>query len=106
MKIALSTGRLPPTPMLQIDAKTQSTTKPGDPAAALANMPTRSSVELKEIRLPQISLPKPKTIAPTSKPMFCDSGRKGPRKWNSVVTGVRMRPSVVSGSKEGGARKL
>lgn len=80
MKMALSTGKFPPTPMLQIDAKIHSKTYPGEPAAALANMPTMRSVELKETRLPQISLPRPKMTAPKRRPMFWDRGRKGPRK--------------------------
>ena len=55
---------------------------------------------LKETYLrPQMSDPTPKTTAPTSKPMFCPSLRKGPWKANSLTTGVKIRPVTIYGGK-------
>lgn len=45
-KTAESTGKLPPTPMLQTAAREQSATNPGEPPAANANTPVMKRVML------------------------------------------------------------
>lgn len=47
-KMALSTGRLPPTPTLQMAARTHRAVKVGEPAAAVAKMPTIKRVVLND----------------------------------------------------------
>ena len=95
-KTAESTGRLPPTPILQTAAREHNATESGDAPAETANKPVIKSVKLKanlakyahasksilrdkkkkEAHLrPQTSDPMPQKTAPTSKPMFCPSLR-------------------------------
>ncbi len=73
--------------MLQSDAKTHKAANVGDPAAAVAKIPTIRSVVLKDTLIfsfkceivcqfseshlrPQISDPMPKMIAPNNRPIF------------------------------------
>ena len=95
-KTAESTGRLPPTPTDQTAAREHSATALGEPPAEMPNMAVMSRVMLKEILLevglgcwykweiahlrPHMSHPTPQTTAPTSRPMFWPSLRKGPLK--------------------------
>jgi hypothetical protein len=97
-KTAESTGRFPPTPILQTAAREHNATESGDAPAETANTPVIKSVRLKanlqvgeisarfhinskrerekEAHLrPQTSDPMPQKTAPTSKPMFCPSLR-------------------------------
>jgi hypothetical protein len=111
-KTAESTGRLPPTPILHTAAREHNAIESGDAPAATANTPVIKSVRLKanlrarsqinfmrgkkEAYLrPQTSDPMPQKTAPTSKPMFCPSLRKGPLKANSLTTGVRISPVTI-----------
>jgi hypothetical protein len=115
-KTAESTGRLPPTPTLQTAAREHNVIESGDAPAETANTPVIKRVRLKdnldwrnkrtlpinfkrkekEAHLrPHTSDPTPQKTAPTSKPMFCPSLRKGPLKANSLTTGVRMSPVTI-----------
>jgi hypothetical protein len=108
-KTAESTGRLPPTPILHKAAREHNVIEFGEAPAESAKTPVMKSVRLKDnlcptktvhmsrdiekilketYLRPQTSDPTPKTTAPTSKPMFCPSLRKGPLKANSLTTGV------------------
>lgn len=98
----------PPTPTPITANKEASATKLGAPPAASPNIPAMAKVMLKDhlgitwnindsrsVRkylLPQISHPSPQNTAPTRRPTFEASDRKGPLKWNSLTTGARMSP--------------
>jgi hypothetical protein len=98
-KTAESTGRLPPTPILHTAAREHNVIESGEAPAERAKRPVMKSVRLKDnlcptrdvhmsqdiekllketYLRPQMSDPTPKTTAPTSKPTFCPSLRKGP----------------------------
>jgi len=69
-KMALSTGKLPPTPMDQSAAKIEIAAKFGLLAAIRPNTAVIPIVRLKAHRRPKMSHPKPQKTAPKSRPMF------------------------------------
>ena len=108
---AESTGRLPPTPTPMTANSDAKVRKLFDPPAARPKVPAIRSVILKDhLRylfhqpsepkalelsanlLPQISHPSPQKTAPTNRPMFKASDKKGPWNWNSDTTGARINP--------------
>lgn len=76
-KIAESTGRLPPTPILHKAAKVPIAAKFGDPADINPKTEVIPIVKLNAHLLPKISQPNPQKIAPASNPMFCDRESRG-----------------------------
>lgn len=53
---------------------------------------SRSSVETH--RLPHMSHPRAQNTAPTNKPMFSAKDRNSLWNWNSLTTGLKMRPPI------------
>ena len=77
--------------MLHSAANVPIAAKLGDPAAMRPKTAVTPIVRLKAHRLPKISQPKPQKMAPTRRPMFWASVRKGARVgWNSFLTGVKI----------------
>ena len=95
-KMALSTGKLPPTPTDHRAAKVPMAAKFGDPAAIRPKTAVTPMVRLKAHRRPKISHPKPQNMAPTRSPMFWARVRKGARfGWNSFLTGVKINDVTI-----------
>lgn len=111
-KTAESTGMFPPTPTPMTASKDASVTKFDEPPEARPKIPAINNVMLKDHlqaefryhsytfrcpgddtnRLPQMSHPRPQSMAPTRSPMFIASERNGPLNRNSAITGLKMRP--------------
>ena len=94
--MALSTGKLPPTPNDQKAAKQPMAAKLGDDAAIIPQTAVTPRVRLKAHLRPKTSQPKPQKTAPHSKPMFCARvSRGGVLGWNSFRIGVKMRDVTI-----------